>query len=134
MLPTVLPTAPRVAFAADLAAHGDRVALVSTDEQLTYLELAGRVARTAQAWGDQRRLVMLHARNDVDSVVTYLAALAAGHPLLLVGGDQGTSSLVATYQPDLVVGATPTALPPSAQSPVGGRRDTRTHPSIVARD
>ena len=117
MLPTVLPTAPRVAFAADLAAHGDRVALVSTDEQLTYLELAGRVARTAQAWGDQRRLVMLHARNDVDSVVTYLAALAAGHPLLLVGGDQGTSSLVATYQPDLVVGATPTALPPSAPRP-----------------
>ena len=119
MLTTVRPVAPRVPFAADLVVHGDLVALVTDDEQVTYRELAGRVAQTLQGWGGGRRLVLLHAHNDVDSVVTYLAALAGGHPLLLVGGDQQSDpcALTASYRPDLVIGGAPTAAPQPGPRP-----------------
>jgi acyl-coenzyme A synthetase/AMP-(fatty) acid ligase len=50
---------------------------------------------------------MLAGANRVDSIVVYLAALAAGHPLLLVPGDNQASfdSLLAAYDPDVVVTA-----------------------------
>jgi hypothetical protein len=48
-----------VPFAADLAAHGDRVALVTPDAELSYRDLAARVAQTAVRLGGQRRLVLL---------------------------------------------------------------------------
>ncbi len=133
MLPTAPSTDRRVAFASDLAVHGDRVALVTDDEQLTYRDLADRVARTVQEWDGPRRLVLLDAHNSVPSVVTYLAALAGGHPVLLVGGhrQQDTvSSLVATYRPDLVVGARSGVAPRSDPRP-DPRPDLALHPDLA---
>lgn len=94
-----------VLFTRDLATHGDRTAVVTVSGDLTYRELAHRVAVTAEDLGQTRRLVLLAGTNHLDALVWYLAALSAGHPLLLVPGDSpGTvESLITAYDPDVVV-------------------------------
>ena len=95
----------RVPFAADLAGHGDRPAILTDNFTLTYRELADRVDALALRLGSQRRLVALAAANDVDSLVAYLAALVGGHPLILLPEDKPAAleSLVAAYDPDVVL-------------------------------
>ncbi|HET9517144.1 MAG TPA: non-ribosomal peptide synthetase, partial [Actinoplanes sp.] len=93
-------------FARDLALYGDRTALVTADGELSYRDLATRVAACADQLGGGRRLVLVAGGNSVDAVVAYLAALSAGHPVLLAPGDNPTAlaSLTAAYDPDVVVG------------------------------
>ena len=95
----------RVPFAADLASYGDSPAILTDTLAMTYRELAERVDAFALRLGTTRRLVALAAANDVDAVVVYLAALAGGHPLILLPEDKPASleSLVAAYDPDVVV-------------------------------
>ncbi|MBD1542831.1 AMP-binding protein [Arthrobacter sp. IA7] len=95
----------RVPFAADLAGHGDRPAILTDNFTLTYRDLARRVDALALRLGTQRRLVALAAANDVDSLVAYLAALVGGHPLILLPEDKPAAleSLVAAYDPDVVL-------------------------------
>lgn len=89
----------------DLARFGERPALVTDDGVLTYTELAGRVEDVVQRLGPVRRLVLLAARNDVGTLVAYLAAMTAGHPLLLVPADKPAAldSLTEAYRPDVVM-------------------------------
>ncbi len=96
-----------VPLARKLAAHGDRVALLSGADTISYRALADRVTYRAQELGPHRRLVMVAAANDVETVVTYLAALSAGHPVLLAhcGDDSALTSLIDCYDPDVVAGA-----------------------------
>ncbi|MFE1291349.1 AMP-binding protein [Streptomyces sp. NPDC058751] len=110
-LPTsVVPDSPLapwpkiVSFARGLAAYGDRVALVTPDEELSYRRLADRVAAVAERLGPVRRLVLLAGANRTDALVTYLAALSCGHPVLLVPGDNENTirSLTEAYAPDVV--------------------------------
>ncbi|WDZ88095.1 AMP-binding protein [Micromonospora cathayae] len=90
-----------------MAAHGDRLAVSTDDGELTYRELADRVTEVARRLGTGRRLVLLAGSNTVDALVTYLAALHAGHPLLLVPGTSAAvPALVEAYDPDVVVGRT----------------------------
>ncbi|MDX3643190.1 AMP-binding protein [Streptomyces sp. MB09-02B] len=91
-------------FARQLAAHGDRVALITPSGELSYRELAQRVTATAKRLGPVRRLVLLAGANRVDALVVHLAALSAGHPVLLVPGDgDGTiGALTEAYDPDVV--------------------------------
>ncbi|MET9684185.1 AMP-binding protein [Streptomyces coeruleorubidus] len=93
-----------VPFTRELAAYGDRVALITPEGELPYRELAERVADTAERLGPVRRLVLLAGANRVDALVTYLAALSAGHPVLLVPGDSESTirSLTEAYAPDVV--------------------------------
>ncbi|WAZ26039.1 AMP-binding protein [Streptomyces cinnabarinus] len=104
LLPDV-PGATSARFATRLAAHGDRTALVTADGELSYRRLAEKVTRTAARLGGRRRLVLLAATHTTDVLVTYLAALSAGHPVLLVPGDNAAAvrSLTAAYDPDIVV-------------------------------
>ncbi|GBQ02015.1 AMP-dependent synthetase [Streptomyces spongiicola] len=99
----ILPLADR------LATHGDRTALITADGETSYRELAARVAGTAQRLGSERRLVLLPGANTAEALVAYLAALAAGHPVLLVPGDHpdAMESLIAAYDPDVVVRPAP---------------------------
>ena len=100
-------TAARTRFLGrDLASYGDRVALVTDSTQLSYRELAARVARSAERLGGGRRLVLIAGANTVDAVVAYLGALSAGHPVLLAPGDSPAAidALTAAYDPDVVVG------------------------------
>ncbi|MGX1564326.1 AMP-binding protein [Streptomyces sp. NPDC055506] len=91
-------------FTRGLAAYGDRVALITPDAELTYRRLGERVAATAERLGPVRRLVLLAGANRSDALVTYLAALSAGHPVLLVPGDSESTirSLTEAYAPDVV--------------------------------
>ncbi|MEU6799826.1 non-ribosomal peptide synthetase [Streptomyces neyagawaensis] len=106
--PVLLPGPHRrprtVPFARDLAAHGHRVALHTPTGTVTYRALAERVAATAERLGRVRRLVLVAGANRTDALVTYLAALSAGHPVLLVpgDGDEAVASLTAAYAPDVV--------------------------------
>jgi acyl-CoA synthetase (AMP-forming)/AMP-acid ligase II len=99
------PDLARVSFAADLAGYGDRSAILTANQALTYRELAGRVDALALRLGTERRLVALAVGNDLDSLVAYLAALAAGHPLILLPEDKPAAleSLVAAYDPDVIL-------------------------------
>ncbi|MFI8895597.1 AMP-binding protein [Streptomyces paradoxus] len=91
-------------FACDLAAHGDRTALITPSGEVTYRALAERVAATAERLGRTRRLVLLAGANRTDALVVHLAALAGGHPVLLVPGDSASTidALTAAYDPDVV--------------------------------
>lgn len=102
---TTQPDLARSSFAAGLARHGERPAVLTEHGVLSYRELSERVDDVAARLGPQRRLAVLAAANDVDSLVGYLAALTAGHPLLLVPADKPgvLDSLVAAYDPDVVL-------------------------------
>ena len=80
--------------------------MLTSDEVVSYADLAGRVAAVAERLGTERRLVLIAGSNRLDSVVGYLAALSAGHPAILVPGDNpgNLSSLTAAYDPDIVIG------------------------------
>ncbi|WP_121253317.1 AMP-binding protein [Nocardioides ferulae] len=103
MLLDPAPTAG-VALATRLRDFGARQALLAAEGTLTYAELADRVEARAAALGPQRRLLLLEAANDVETVVTYLAALAGGHPVLPVAAEQpdNAAALVAAWDPDVV--------------------------------
>lgn len=99
---TAQPELARVTFT-DLARHGDRPAVHTPNGVLSYRELASLVDHVAARLGTERRLVVLAARNDLDSLVGYLAALSAGHPLLLAPADKpdALASLLDAYDPDV---------------------------------
>jgi acyl-CoA synthetase (AMP-forming)/AMP-acid ligase II len=88
-----------------LAAFGDRTALLGTGagDGLTYAELAGRVSEVAARLGTTRRLVLIEAGNDADTLIAHLGAQAAGCPVLLTGPGAPRDALVAAYDPDVVV-------------------------------
>ncbi|MFJ6001743.1 AMP-binding protein [Arthrobacter sp. NPDC092385] len=98
-------SSPSEATFTDLARHGERPAVLTADGVLSYRELAGRVDDVVSRLGPERRLVLLAARNDVESIVAYLAALTAGHPLLVVPADKPAAldTLVEAYEPDVVL-------------------------------
>ena len=85
-----------------LARHGHRPALVADGVTVTHDDLAGRVAAVAAAYAGTRRLVLLSPRNDVDSVVEYLGALAADQVVLLCAAG-ARDAIAAAYDPDVVV-------------------------------
>ncbi|MGV0834866.1 AMP-binding protein [Mycolicibacterium thermoresistibile] len=86
-----------------LYAHGERPAVLTDGLQLSYRELADRVAGVAGELGTDRRLVLLHTRNDVPTLVHYLAALAAGHVVLPVNADGDHTAMMHTYSPDVLI-------------------------------
>lgn len=92
-----------------LAGFGDAVAVhtdtaVCTDERsLTYADLAARVAHRAAEFGTRRRLVLLETRNDVDTLVSYLGALAGAHVVLPLPAGSDYRSVVDVYDPDTIV-------------------------------
>ncbi|WP_434922541.1 AMP-binding protein [Glutamicibacter sp. PAEs-4] len=103
-----------VQFAAQLHHYGRRPALITAQGTLSYEQLAGRVAQVVEQLGPVRRLVLLQAENTVEAIVGYLAALAGGHPLVLVPADKpaATDSIRASFDPDVLISSGPgTGLP-----------------------
>ena len=94
-------------FVNSLASRGDRIALATDGEALTYAELADRVDGAAADLGASRRLVLIAGANRLESVVAYLGALRGGHVPLLVpdGPEAHVAELVAAFDPDVVVRA-----------------------------
>jgi len=108
-LPAAAPLAPAgpvpVRFWERLRDHGDRPALFVGDAALSYADLDDRVDALRARLGTTRRLVLLAGGNDVDTVVGYLAALAGGHPVVLVPGDHpgNLAAVRDAYDPDVVL-------------------------------
>jgi len=92
-----------VAFAQQLAKFGNADAIVLRDRVVSYAQLSEQVAAAAEKLGTARRLVLVAAKNELPPLVHYLAALTAGHPVLLVPGDRNATidAQVAAYDPDL---------------------------------
>ncbi|BBX71008.1 AMP-binding protein [Mycolicibacterium psychrotolerans] len=86
-----------------LRRFADRTAVLTDTTRLTYRELADRVQTCARELDAQRTLVLLEARNDIEALIHYLAALAAGHVVLPVPEGADTESLIATYRPGIIV-------------------------------
>lgn len=83
----------------------DRLALLDDGGQsLTYGQLHAEVARSSK-FLPQKRLIFLAGRNDIPTIVTYLACLEAGSVPLLLDPDISAiafSRLLDTYQPAYV--------------------------------
>ncbi len=94
-------------FVARLSSHGDRAALLTPNEVVTYAELASRVVDVAAELGTTRRLLLIAGTNEIEPIVTYLAALSAGHPVILVPGDNpgNLAAVESAYDPDVVFSA-----------------------------
>lgn len=88
-----------------LRSHGERVAVLTDTEVLTYRELADRVADAAQVIGVERRLVLLETRNDLTTLTYYLGAIAGGHVVLPVPAGRDHATLERTYRPGVVIDA-----------------------------
>jgi acyl-CoA synthetase (AMP-forming)/AMP-acid ligase II len=86
-----------------LRSHGERIAVLTESQQVTYRDLADRVTDAACKIGETRRLVLLETRNDLSTLVHYLAALAGRHVALPVPAGRDHAALARTYQPDVVV-------------------------------
>ncbi|MDZ4265481.1 MAG: AMP-binding protein, partial [Mycobacterium sp.] len=89
-----------------LRRHGGNVAVLTESRRLSYRELADLVDAVARELGPRRRLVLLEARNDIHTLVHYLGALAGDHVVIPVPAGRDHSAVIATYQPDVVIGAT----------------------------
>jgi acyl-coenzyme A synthetase/AMP-(fatty) acid ligase len=86
-----------------LRAHGEKVAILTDTQQLTYHQLANAVADTASELHGPRRLILLETHNDAATLVHYLAAMAAGHVILPVPAGRDHTAIQQTYEPGIVI-------------------------------
>jgi len=94
------PTRRGVRLAQDLARHGDRPALVDDAGVTSYAALAGLVTAAAERHlARATEPLVLPVRPCREDVVTYLACLAAGRPVLLTDPDGATDELEARFGP-----------------------------------
>lgn len=94
-----------LSFLQDFPTRGDRPALVFPDQRVvTYAELARRIAARAEQLGNGRRLVAIEAGTCEHAIVTYLAALSAGHAVALLppGQPRLLDRFCADFRPDTV--------------------------------
>lgn len=100
-------TAPVVGVSM-LGGRAEDPALVAERRVIDFAELRDRVARRRDDLGTTRRLVMIEAGNALEPVVTYLAALEGGHPVLFVSGEGGENAhrnrtaLIERFDPDVI--------------------------------
>ncbi|MBL8778760.1 MAG: AMP-binding protein [Acidimicrobiales bacterium] len=91
-------------LATSLDNWGARPALCTAAGAVSYEDLGERVADAAGLLGASPRLVLVEAAPTVDAVVALLAALAGGHPALVVapGERERRDGIVDRYRPDVV--------------------------------
>lgn len=89
--------------------RASETALLSADAGLDYGDLRDRIDARRSELGPTRRLVMIAAANEVEPIVTYLAALEGGHPVLFVDGGRShagaaehRNALIERFDPDVV--------------------------------
>ncbi len=86
-----------------LRGHGNRVAVLTDTQQLSYHKLADAVADVARELDGPRRVVLLESRNDLTTLEHYLAAMIGGHVVLPVPAGRDHTTIVRTYEPDVVI-------------------------------
>jgi hypothetical protein len=88
-----------------LRAHGENVAVLTDSQQLSYHQLTDTVTDGARELCGPRRLVLIETRNDLGTLVHYMAAMAAGHVVLPVAAGRDHTAILQTYEPDVVIDA-----------------------------
>ncbi len=88
-----------------LRGHGERVAVLTGTHRLSYHQLADTVAEVAQELAGPRRVVLLETRNDLVTLVRYLAAMSAGHVVMPVPAGRDHTAILRTYEPGIVIDA-----------------------------
>jgi len=112
-----------------LPASGE-VALIEaeTEQVLSYAELQRAIEQAGPRQAvPQKSLLFLFARNDLASVVAYLAALAQGHAVALLDAELNPvlrRQLIERYRPDLVWLAGGAELAEAAELPGAGEEQT----------
>jgi hypothetical protein len=91
-----------------LAGRGDRFAVASATQPLSYRVLAERVAASADELGGDRRLVLIEAHNDLPTLIHYLGALAGNHAVMPVPPGCDHTALLDAYDPDVIIDGTGT--------------------------
>ena len=89
-------------FLGRIGERDDSPALVTDDTVLNYRQLAVRMDALGSRLGSGRRLVAVTLTNDLHAVTSYLAALEAGHVVLVLTPDR-TEDVLRTFDPDTVV-------------------------------
>lgn len=85
-------SSPKALFA-DLEQFGDAPALVAEDGRvLSYAQLADDADTFGHRLGRSRKLILIEARNTIDTVVAYVGALRQGHVVMLAGPDYASSN------------------------------------------
>ncbi|WP_076263434.1 non-ribosomal peptide synthetase [Intrasporangium flavum] len=107
MTATALPLRPaaELPWVSRLHEHGTRTALHTDAGPVGYAELARRVEDLAERLAGPRRLVLVEGRSTLEAVVAHLAALQAGHVVLLTTPGEAAQRLAAAYDPDVVLDA-----------------------------
>lgn len=90
---------------AHLRAHGERPAVHTAEQTLSYRQLADRVDCATTEFAGDRKLILLETHNDIATLVHYLGAIAGGHVVLPVPPGSDHADLLATYRPDIVIDA-----------------------------
>lgn len=119
----------RLSFVDGWNEHPDVSALITDRGALTYGELGARVAATMETLGSRRRLVLIEMSNTVSAIVGYLAALRAGHVVLIASDGGARESLVRTYDPDVVAGPDAGGVWQVTERRAGTRHDL--HPELA---
>lgn len=91
-----------MAIAASDIKH-ENPAFYTADGIVSYGELEQLKRNWQVRLGDSKRLVFLQARNNVNAISLLLACLDAGHPVHLFDNIEKIESLLADYDPNLVV-------------------------------
>ncbi|KRF30764.1 AMP-binding protein [Yonghaparkia sp. Soil809] len=111
-----------------LGGGDEQVALVGERGATSYGELRDRVAQRSALLGADRRLVMLAARRDEETIVSLLAALAGGHPVIMIDGESDAGAaetlragILAEYDPDTIVSSV------DGEARLEHRRDASAH-------
>ncbi|MDR7085866.1 acyl-coenzyme A synthetase/AMP-(fatty) acid ligase/peptidoglycan/LPS O-acetylase OafA/YrhL [Aeromicrobium panaciterrae] len=111
-----------------LRANGDRPALITPGNTVTFAELGDRIDAVGDVLAGEKRLVVVGGANTPEALTAYLAAMSHGHAVLLVPGDSPVNldSIVDAYDPDVV-------FDPAHGSFVERREDSRheLHPDLA---
>jgi len=86
-----------------LAAGNAAAAIASAGYTLSYSDLSSRVDLLAQQTGGHKKLVAVEAQPSVDFIVSYLAALKAGHAVALLppGDAAAAEAFIRDFSPDI---------------------------------
>ncbi|WP_448547382.1 AMP-binding protein [Thalassotalea fusca] len=92
-------------FVEQFELYNDKVAFYLADgRQVTYRQLLLKLQSSASELGTTKKLVAVECSNEIESVIAYLTALYAKHPVLLVA--EGTCSsqnqILDTFKPEMV--------------------------------
>ncbi len=104
---TSMPKIERIADLpfADLRRHGDRPALLTADSVITFEQLAERISDVTRVIRGARRLVLVRGCSTTDTVIAYLASLAAGHAVILAPAsrEERRDPWLTAMDPDIVL-------------------------------